>query len=264
MVTGEAAQRESEAGSVLPSRSKALGRPDGYAMAALLVSIAVMGVLMSMAVPAWRHANQRENEEELVFRGEQYARAVALFQRKYANAYPPNVDVLIEQKFLRKKYKDPITGEDFMVLHQLDVAQPQQGPGSARQQAARQGTQQTMGARTGVTAGLSTGVTGTGELRVGPRGGVVGVRSQSEEQSIKLYNGRNYYNEWFFVHVQAAGSPGAVPGMGGGRGGGTGQRGQGQGGMPVQGRPGGERGGETMRPPGGTGQPPNQRPRGGG
>ena len=38
-------------------------------MAALLVSIAVMGILMSVALPAWRQAARREKEAELVFRG---------------------------------------------------------------------------------------------------------------------------------------------------------------------------------------------------
>src|SRR5690606_5147816 len=35
---------------------------------------------------------------------------------KYANAFPPSIDVLVEQKFLRKKYKDPITDEDFLLI----------------------------------------------------------------------------------------------------------------------------------------------------
>ena len=49
------------------------GGQRGYAMAALLVSIAVMAVLMSVAMPAYRHLARREKEAELVFRGEQYA-----------------------------------------------------------------------------------------------------------------------------------------------------------------------------------------------
>jgi len=82
-------------------------RPDaGYAMAALLAAIAIMGVLWAMAVPVWKQSVQREKEAELIFRAGQYARAVALFQRKYANAFPPNVDVLLKEKFLRKNPRD--------------------------------------------------------------------------------------------------------------------------------------------------------------
>jgi type II secretory pathway pseudopilin PulG len=47
------------------------GEERGYAMAALLVSLAVMSVLLSVILPAWHHEVQREKEAELVFRGEQ-------------------------------------------------------------------------------------------------------------------------------------------------------------------------------------------------
>jgi type II secretory pathway pseudopilin PulG len=88
----------------------------GYAMAALLVGLSVMSVMMAAALPVWSHAARREREEELIWRGEQYKRAIMLFQRKFANTFPPNLDILVEQKFLRKKYKDPITGEDFQII----------------------------------------------------------------------------------------------------------------------------------------------------
>src|SRR5215217_2579283 len=85
----------------------------GYAMAALLVAMALMAVMMSMAMPVWRHAAQREKEAELIWRGQQYDRALQLFRRKASAPGAPNLDLLIQQKFLRKKYKDPITGGDF-------------------------------------------------------------------------------------------------------------------------------------------------------
>jgi len=85
----------------------------GYAMAALLVAMAVMAVMMSIALPVYRQAAQREKEAELVWRGQQYDRALQLFRRKTSAPGPPNLDILIDQKFLRKKYKDPITGGDF-------------------------------------------------------------------------------------------------------------------------------------------------------
>ena len=85
-------------------------------MAALLVGLSVMAVLMSMAMPVWSQFTRREREEELIWRGNQYARAIGLFQRKFANTFPPTIDMLVEQRFLRKKYKDPITGEDFLPI----------------------------------------------------------------------------------------------------------------------------------------------------
>src|SRR6187399_598272 len=84
----------------------------GYAMAALLVSLAIMAVALTVAMPVWKQMTQREKEAELVFRGAQYTRAITLFQRKNGQTLPPNIDVLVEQRFLRKKFKDPITGDD--------------------------------------------------------------------------------------------------------------------------------------------------------
>ena len=79
----------------------------GYAMAALLVAMSVMAIVMSVAMPTWSHMIRRDKEEELIFRGTQYARAINQYQRKFANASPASLDVLIEQRMLRKKFKDP-------------------------------------------------------------------------------------------------------------------------------------------------------------
>src|SRR5437867_8621867 len=86
----------------------------GYAMVVLLVAMSVMAVMMTVAMPVWKQMNQREKETELIFRGQQYARAIGLFQRQFANATPPNLDALVTGKYLRKKYKDPITNDDFL------------------------------------------------------------------------------------------------------------------------------------------------------
>src|ERR1700730_9231693 len=116
----------------------------GYAMAALLVGLGVMAVMMTVVMPVWKQTAQREKEAELVFRGEQYARAIELYGRKLPGALPPNLDVLVDQKFVRKKYKDPITGLDF------DLVSPAATP------AAQPGAQQPGGATTGRGQGQAT------------------------------------------------------------------------------------------------------------
>src|SRR6202790_2144233 len=109
---------------------KLRGQPNGYAMVVLLISLSIMAIMMTVVMPVWRQTAQREKETELVFRGEQYARAINLLQRKSVGALPPSIDFLVEQKFLRKKFKDPITNDDFAVVL-LSVAAPQGGaPGT--------------------------------------------------------------------------------------------------------------------------------------
>ena len=155
-------------------------------MVALLVSMSVMAILMSVALPAWHTIMRREKEAELVFRGEQYARAIGLWQRRFANASPPSIDVLVEQRLLRKKYRDPITNDDFQIL-----------AGGAP--AAGQTQQTTVPLQGGGRASAPVGVPqGRGNV-VG--GGIVGVTSKSPEKSLRLYNGRDTYNQWVFMPV---------------------------------------------------------------
>lgn len=253
---------------LVPMKLEGQGKaPAGYAMAALLVAMSIMAVMLTVAMPVWKQATQREKEEELIFRGMQYAHAIGLFQRKYANAYPPSLDVLVNEKFLRKKFKDPITKDDFAPVlagqntqggTQVGGATTGRGgaqpptPSPATQPAGRGGT---IGASSpGGPGGGSTG------------GGIVGVTSKSKDKSIRLYNGRSHYNEWQFVWVQQVqnagqGAPGATTpgGRGRGQGPGTGPgTGPGVNGPFPRGGPGGGRGG-----PGrgfGPGQPPPQPP----
>src|SRR5207249_11323513 len=111
----------------LAGQARQAANERGYAMAVLLVSMSMMAIMMTVAMPVWKQTAQREKEEELVFRGNQYITALKLYSRKYANAKPPNLDVLVEQKFLRKKFKDPITKEDFLpVMENQASAQGQQ------------------------------------------------------------------------------------------------------------------------------------------
>ena len=183
----------------------------GYAMAALLVGMSVMAVLMSALLPVWTHLATREKEAELVFRGQQYARAIGLFQRKFANTPPPTIDVLVEQRFLRKKYKDPVTNDDFQPIYANQAAQGVSAPLGA-QRPGQTATSAPVQPRGMIQAGFgSTGATAAG--------GIIGVTSKSKERSIRIYNGRDRYNEWAFVYVQMVqrpgqpGAPGQAPGF---------------------------------------------------
>jgi len=242
-------------------------------MAALLVALSIMAIMFTVAMPVWHQTVQREKEEELVFRGLQYARAIGLFQKKYANAFPPSFDVLVTEKFLRKKYKDPITNDDFAPIlagqNTQGGAQTGRGAGSAGQSGAggRSGAPGSTTASSPVNSSQPGGRgTTTGGPGGGPTGGIIGVTSKSKDKSIRLYNGRSHYNEWQFVYVQQTQAPGAgaagtsAPGQRSGQPGQNpsnpggpigGQRGR-------QGRGGGP-GGRGFGPgPGGQPQQPNQ------
>jgi type II secretory pathway pseudopilin PulG len=199
----------------------------GFVMVALLIGMAVTAVWMSAMLPAWRQQAQRQREADLIFRGEQYARAIALYSVKNG-ALPTTIDDLVQQRFLRKKWNDPITGEEFQLLG-----------GSASPGAVQAG-----GPGPGQAGGQITG-------------GISGVYSSSTETSIRIYNNAQQYNQWIFSYAVARQQMGqsARPAGGGGRGGdrgdalGTGGGRRGGGG----GRGGGRRGGGDAGRAGGGG-----------
>jgi type II secretory pathway pseudopilin PulG len=124
------------------------GNQRGYAMAALLVGIGVMMLLMTVAMPVWRTQAQREKEAELVFRGEQIARGINLYTRKMGGGnFPPNIDVLVQGRFLRKKYKDPMTERREWDLNLAGGGLQRQGGAPQQQQPGR--------GRSGPSTGLS-------------------------------------------------------------------------------------------------------------
>jgi type II secretory pathway pseudopilin PulG len=140
-----------------------------------------MAVLVSVVVPVWRTTIQREREAELVFRGEQYARAIALYQRQFANASPKDLDVLVEQKFLRKRYRDPMVpdGEFMTVLAGSDTVET-------------------------LESQIDVGVRDSVRTQMGDNalGGIIGVTSRSTHESVRQYNGARRYNEWVFLASQ--------------------------------------------------------------
>ena len=189
----------------------------GFAMAALLVVLAIMGLMLSMALPVWHHAARREREAELIFRGEQYARAIMLYQRRTPGAYPPDLETLVEGRFLRRVYRDPMTADgEFRLLLQSELA-ALSGPGAAGNGPTGESEQQgdgppslRRGDGAGGRSGFMQGVRPFGDRNENTPGGVdgniVGVVSRSEDTSIALYNGRSKYSEWVFLNEGPAAS----------------------------------------------------------
>jgi type II secretory pathway pseudopilin PulG len=250
------------------------GNQRGYAMAALLVSIAVMTLLMSVAMPVWRTQAQREKEAELIFRGEQIARAINLYTRKMGGGnFPPTLEVLVQGRFLRKLYKDPMTekGDWDLILAGSGVpgqGGPQQQPQPGRGR--RGGPSTGLGAPPSINMGAAvqpqspfSGRRGQGQAPsfggqpgAGGRGGLMGVRSKSKESAFRLYKGSGtHYNEWQFLFSSVSNRPGVPGGQGAPGLPGRGRRGQpgigpgGRGNVPDSGRP--PRGSGPFQPGGG-------------
>jgi type II secretory pathway pseudopilin PulG len=178
-------------------------------MAVLLVAIAVMLTLMSVAMPVWRQQARREREEELLFRLKQYAHALSLYQRRVPGGSPGTVDELVKQRYLRRKYLDPMTGKDFAVLRvgQVSPGMSMQVPGVSPGPDGR--TPTTGPGRGSGGIGTSPGTRPSGPASPGGMqpgvmggaaggavGGIRGVVSTSKDSSLRIWKGRTQYDQW--------------------------------------------------------------------
>ena len=254
------------------------GGEAGYTLALVVVMASVLLVTLSEAVLNWQTAVKREREEELIFRGKQYQRALVLWYAHWSRtlgtpqvAYPSTVEALLNtnnKRFLRKEWTDPITDEEWRFIKVGPNNRPlltvlpgtaAAAPGGGRNPYGSGGSGQSQGS--GPQAPAAAGQTAYGQtLKTQPLnsptiGGIAGVASTSEKESLKTYNGRNKHNEWEFFTDYAALAARAQRGRPGGRPGQSGQPGQSRQAGQGRGRPGGQnplfgRPGQSRRPPG--------------
>jgi len=95
----------------------------GYILLSLLLVIALLAIFAASVERSITHQIKRDREQELIHRGVQYSRAVRHYYKKFGK-YPTRIEDLESSntlRFLRKRYKDPITGKDFKLLHQGEV-----------------------------------------------------------------------------------------------------------------------------------------------
>lgn len=106
------------------SRKSVFRRYDrGYILITLILFVTLIAIAAAVMAPVIAFQVKRDREEELIHRGVQYSRAMKHFVKKFGR-YPTRIEELEntnQVRFLRKRYKDPITGKDFKVLHMGDV-----------------------------------------------------------------------------------------------------------------------------------------------
>ena len=137
------------------------GRQRGFILALLLALITAAGLLLTKAMPSVVAEVQRDQEAELIFRGEALRTAMRRYKAK-TGTYPLSLEDLmkVRPRILRKLYKDPMTAEGDWEL--ITAVQP----GS-----------------TGDTTGLP----------------IAAIRSRSTKDSYRTYQGKTLYSEWIFA-----------------------------------------------------------------
>jgi hypothetical protein len=93
----------------------------GSALLIVFVFAAVLLIMLYREIPVASFEAQRQKEQLTVDRGHEYQRAVQLYYRRFRGQYPANLEQLENTnnlRFLRRRYKDPLTGkDDWRLLH---------------------------------------------------------------------------------------------------------------------------------------------------
>jgi hypothetical protein len=126
----------------LPDEGETAGE-SGYAVLLVFLVAAIIAVALYNELPRAAFEAQRDKEQLLIERGEQYKRAIQVFVRKVGR-YPATIqelESLNNTRFLRKRYLDPMTGkEKWRLIHindgvVTDSIIPKTKPGQEQPQA---------------------------------------------------------------------------------------------------------------------------------
>ena len=186
----------------------------GYVLLAVMLTLTLMLIALSVEAPRIAQQIKRDKEEELIHRGKDYATAVKRFAHKNGGRYPASIEQLENTnhvRFLRKKYVDPITGEsDWKMVHVGEAEIKIPAPNPNGNQSGSTGTLPSNPLATGGGGGTGGGGNsgGTGTLPTNPIGNgptigggqIMGVASVSKKHGIKEFNDKDEYDQWYFVY----------------------------------------------------------------
>jgi len=192
----------------------------GFTLMMVVFMVASILILAAAGTQSILTQGRREKEEETIWRGKQYARAIGLYYRKFGK-YPTKVEDLTNQtngvRFLRQAYTDPMNKEDGSWRF-IYVGPGGQLIGSLRQTNLLQNSLSTAGIGGasafggGLQAASSPGQqtntsTTTSSLDSQPQplagpvlgGNIIGVGSKIDKPSFRVYLGGDTYQLWEFI-----------------------------------------------------------------
>ncbi|MCP4656268.1 MAG: hypothetical protein GY856_12720 [bacterium] len=175
-------------------------RSDGYNLVVLAMAVTVLNIMVAAALPAWSHLLQRYKEEELIFRGLQYAEAIRVFQQRHGR-FPNKLDELIEVKprCIRQLWTNPMTEDGSWLLIPANQPAPGRNLGGGVGPTDPQGRNPRQRPRPGVP-----GTTPRKELIVVPGESsrvtvqFIGVASPEGDDAIKTFNNSSSIADWQF------------------------------------------------------------------
>jgi len=105
----------------MTSKRQASRNPEGgYALLMIFLMAAIIALMLYQQLPRVAFETEREKEQLLIDRGEQYIRAIQLYYVANNRQFPTSIEDLEkrEKRFLRRRYIDPYTGKDeWRIIH---------------------------------------------------------------------------------------------------------------------------------------------------
>lgn len=181
----------------------------GYNLVVLMVAITVMNILIAASLPLWSRIIQHDKEEELIFRGLQYAEAIRVFRVRFQRA-PVRIEELVEAKprCIRQLWKDPMTEDGkWKILYEGVPQVPGAPPGGGK------------GEDPGDPQGEDPegsgdpGFLGSEKKETVTIGPIEGVVSKSTKRSAMIWFGQERYDQWQFrwgIVAQQKSPPGGL------------------------------------------------------
>jgi hypothetical protein len=176
-------------------------RQSGYSLLMVVFMVATILIFTAAITPSILIQGRREREAETIWRGEQYARAIGLYFRKFGR-YPVKIDDLTAQtngvRFLRQAYKEPMNKEDGSWRF-IYVGANGQLIGSLTRTSLQQfgptppppsGTATAANSQESQPQPLEGAVIG---------GNIVGVASKIKQSSLRVYKKYDTYEKWEFI-----------------------------------------------------------------
>jgi type II secretory pathway pseudopilin PulG len=123
MITPRAKGQRPKANDQPPTGFQPRRSERGYILLMLMLFVTLLAIAAAALAPTVAFQVRRDREEEMIHRGVQYSRAIRRYVKK-TGRYPSRLEELENTnnvRFLRKRYKDPVTGKDFKLLHVGDV-----------------------------------------------------------------------------------------------------------------------------------------------
>lgn len=173
--------------------------PSGFTLVGMIIIFTVMAVLLSAAMPIWSKVIQREREEELIFRGMQYAEAIRVFQLRNGR-YPLRLEelVTVRPRAIRQLWTDPMTddGQWGLIVAQTAPNQRQGRRGRRGSGVAPEQQPQTFGGSGPRQLGGEQGQRRRSAVGTAP---IIGVHSRSDDEALKSFFGGGKHSDWRFT-----------------------------------------------------------------